>query len=190
MTEPLAPEGAPDEPTEAERAAMDAHVQAHADGKVRMALNIEESRLAYLARAQRRVEIRENAKVVLLAAVIALAVWTSITSIGLQNEAQERGRVNRELLVSMNSALDRIEMLDQFTDSLGTADERAAQLQALVDGLATRVDCNTRSAIGDAIGDAFGQQAQEDYRAKIDALCEADNGSAPPPSGTTTTTPG
>lgn len=134
----------------------------------------------FLATQARRESRQSRFLNVMIALILAFGVWASTTSVGLQrevkasqDEAAERGRVNRELLLQIRG-------LVEFTDSLGTPDERAEQTQALIDSLAARVDCNTRLALLDAIGEVFGDRLRDEYSAKVEVLCP---GPLPPTGG-------
>lgn len=184
----------PNEATTEERAAMDQHLREHADRRVKHAVGVEECRPAYLVGIERRRERRERIRNVMLALVVALGMWSSFSSVQYQTEAKDLAIGNRELLVKMDKALGRIEDINSVATGFGSPESRAADLKAILDAFATRLDCNTRQALLDAIdaiGDVFGQAAANEYKAKIAALCAtAPPSQATPPSGTTTTTPG
>lgn len=118
-----------------------------------------------------------------LAVVSAVAVENAL----VLNRLNERGQSNREMLTEILAISEDTQRTRDVADRIDSPEQRAAQAKAtqdLLDALTVRIDCNTRTALLDAIADVFGREAAAEYRSKIESLCPP----SPPPGGSTTTT--
>lgn len=117
-----------------------------------------------------------------LAVVSAVAVENAL----VLNRLNERGQSNREMLTEILAISEDTARTRDVADRLDSPEQEAAT-QALLDAFALRIDCNTRAALLDAIGDVFGREAAVEYQRKIETLCPA---TTPTATTSTTTIPG
>lgn len=165
-----------------ERQAVREYLRENGSDAVQAALAVEDSRLAYLTTAAKRSERRERWRNIMIALILAFGIWASTTSVDLSNqvrtsqeETAARGRLNRKLLLNIQSL---VAFTDRF-DSPATKAANDLKTKQLLTEFAGQLNCQTRQALQDAIDKVYGESVGS-------ILCPP----APPVSGTTTTTPG
>lgn len=142
-----------------------------------------EAKLDLWIRQNRSQARRGWASIIGTALVLALLSAVAVENAFVLSNLDDRAQANKTMLTQLLDISEDTQRTRDVADRLDSP-EQAAATQAVLDALTLRIDCNTRSALLDAIGDVFGATAAAEYRAKIAALCPA----SPPPGGTTTTT--
>lgn len=123
---------------------------------------------------------RSRVTMVAIAVAFAIAVGSATSNVFVLNKLDERAATNRELIVQIGAGVENTQKLLDFAGRIESPETQAAadaKVVALVDRLATQVDCNTRRVFQDVMDDVYGKGA-------VDVACP----SSPPVAGSTTTT--